>query len=142
MPFTSVTPMSSSSSRRSPISYETHRSVEFVLGVMIGGLPVALTVGQQLTPPPAVLLIAGILGGLLTIQGVAETRRGEAVNAAIHAALDRVLAVITVIAGASFCVTGETLIGIVCCVGGALLAVLSALTRYVVAPEDIPEGPG
>lgn len=124
------------------IRYEAHRTVEFAIGVVVGGLPLLLVASSTVTISAAAVLFCGFAGALLTLQGISGTQAGQQLDPRAHAFADRLLVVMLLGAAIVLGVNDEALVSLLCAASGIVLAAMSTFTRFSSLPSDQdPAGP-
>lgn len=116
------------------MSIAAHRSIEFALGLALVAVPLVLAVGGTADSGAASILVTIALGAALTFLGVSERREGGAIGMQTHAAADRLLAALLLVAGVVFVVADDQLIGALCLAAGLIEVALILLTRYTASP--------
>lgn len=118
------------------ISYEAHRAADFVLGVIVGGVPLAMAASSTISISSAATVFCGFAGALLTLQGIAGTKDGDPLPPNAHALADRALAALLIAAAILLGVADQAFASLLCASAGIVLAALVAFTRFSTQPSD------
>ncbi len=112
-------------------SLDIHRPIEAAIGLALAVIPLLLTVAGGLDMGAISLILAIVIGGVMTTLGFAAGRSGELVSPALHSALDHGLTGALVVATILFALAGEWEAAAIFAVALALFGLLTLRTRYV-----------
>lgn len=119
-----------SSRRAGTVALDTHRPLEAAIGLALVAIPLLFGLTGAVDFSTLAILVAVVVGGLITLLGFAGTRQGDLFSPTTHAAYDRALAVILVVAAVLFAIAGDVDSTILLGLAAVLYAALVLSTRY------------
>ncbi len=118
------------SRRGGTVALDTHRPLEAAIGLALVAVPLLFGLTGAIDFSTLGIVVAVALGALVTFLGFSGTREGDVFSPGSHAAYDRVLAFLLLVAAVLFAVWGDRDSAILLAVGTVLYGALALGTRY------------